>query len=188
MFRILALAILAYRAASFVLKLNRQSKCHAGIVCCKQSLNHHEDEDAEWHKFCDDIDGTMEGLVSPAPESFNVLHSCICRINNQTHRQNCTEEGTIYINDLNALSSYLVKPNYAVELFTDSDVFKWRITRRVASSLIRHSDFILGQDELYHKYNALELSRIALTVATNASLEYDRSAQIHEIARQAEVC
>jgi hypothetical protein len=52
----------------------------------------------------------MEGLVSPSPESFNAVHLALVRANAAT---------SLNIVDIMALSRYLVKPKYTLELFHD---------------------------------------------------------------------
>lgn len=187
--RSFVMAVIAFDAASFVLnpKTCQQSMCTSTYAAlsdptsdyCVSPLGNCQSD--QWHIFCNDEDHTMEGLVSPAPESFYVLHSAICRINNSFG------DDAINMNDLNALSSYLVKPNYAIELYKDMDVFKWRLIPRSSSHLVHPLDFVMAEDELYHKYNALELSRMALDVATSASRESGTLDKVHEIAIQAEV-
>src|SRR5210317_1266167 len=31
-------------------------------------------QSVDWHRYCEDVDINMEGLVSPSPESFHVFH------------------------------------------------------------------------------------------------------------------
>ncbi|KAL7534773.1 hypothetical protein ACHAXR_006069, partial [Thalassiosira sp. AJA248-18] len=135
----------------------------------------------QWHINCEDVDKTMSCLVSPAPESFHVLHSVISNI----HDKNSPNT----LNDLRALSSFIVKPDYSIELFLDCDMLKWRLIPRsnCELSVIYPCECIQeGKAELYHEHNALQLSRIALDLATKAPNDPRIFPQIHDIALQAE--
>jgi hypothetical protein len=173
-------------AASFVLQhiTARSLSCKILFVSAiSPTTPINDDTTSDWHNLCNEIDQTMEGLISPAPESFHVLHYTIRKINIEFGH----ETSDIRINDLNTVCSYLVKQKYAVELYWDNDLIKWRLISRSSSSLIHPTEFILGHDELYHQYNVLELSRMALDIATSSS-DNSESLDVHDIVKQAEVC
>lgn len=137
------------------------------------------------HDLCEDVDKVMEGLVSPAPESFYVLNSVISKIN---YHHLPRDDTFSPLDDLKALSSYLVKVKYAIELYLDIDVYKWRLVPRENSKLgaIYPREFIReGNTELYHEHNTLQLSRIALDLATNGH-DSQILTKIQAIAGQAE--
>jgi hypothetical protein len=137
-----------------------------------------------WNKFCDDVDKVLESLVSPAPESFYVLHSLITKINDEVEcfdenlpAGNCT-------NDLNALSSFLIKSKYTTVLFLDSGLIRWKIEHESYNSCNGIQEC---NNELYHKHNTLELSRMALDLSTKNPNDPETLVKVHHLARQAEV-
>eukprot|EP00804_Cyclotella_cryptica_P006958 CCRYP_007114-RA/>CCRYP_007114-RA protein AED:0.04 eAED:0.04 QI:0/0/0/1/1/0.5/2/0/561 len=136
----------------------------------------------EWHEFCADIDQVFEGLVSPAPESFHVVHSLIARVN----RKGLNAQ---FLHDLNALSSFLVKPNYTMELYKDSGVWKWKLVTQTPGSELNFGHLVECHDakpELHHEYSLLTLSQMALDLATESQHKRETFAEIHDLARQAE--
>lgn len=146
-----------------------------------RTLLTNDQSEHHWREFCEDADKVMEGLVSPAPESFRVIHSVISKINSV---RECD-----YLDDLKALSSFLVKPNYAIELYYDSGLIMWRLNLRTSSKfgVIYPSDFIQeGKAELWHEYNTLQLSQMALDLATKTPTDPQNLRKIHDIAQQAE--
>ncbi|KAL3811715.1 hypothetical protein ACHAXA_004081 [Cyclostephanos tholiformis] len=111
-----------------------------------------------WHKFCDDVDKVLESLVSPAPESFHVLHSLITKINDEVE---CFDEyfaAGKYTNDLRALSNFLTKAKYTTVLFLNSGSIRWKIEHECSNSC---NDIQECTIELNHKHNILESSRMA---------------------------
>lgn len=134
----------------------------------------------QWHKLCEDVDKVMESLVSPAPESFHVLHSLISKINDDV---DCFD-GNSPANDLKALSSFLIKPNYTIVLYLDSDLVKWKTEHGCINS---YNNIQECQTELYHKHNILELSRMALDLAAKNLNDPEVSLKVHHLSRQAEV-
>ena len=149
----------------------------------------------EWNELCENVDRNMEGLVSPAPESFHVLHSVVSNINSEiTCLDGRSPEGTVavsYLDDLKALSSFLVKPSYVIELYLDCGSLKWRLIPRARNTkceVVYPCSFIQDSEaELHHKHNTLELSRMALDLATKTSSPHTLT-KVHGITRQAEVC
>ena len=136
----------------------------------------------QWHRYCENVDKNMEGLVSPSPESFNAIHLALVRANAAI---------SLTIEDIAALSRFLGKPNYTMELFHDDEVIKWRMIQGENShdSLIYSNiSTEVGRQELYHDYSTLQLSHLALELATNAT-NHDANllSKIHEVAYQAEV-
>eukprot|EP00578_Thalassiosira_sp_NH16_P007616 CAMPEP_0181114196 /NCGR_PEP_ID=MMETSP1071-20121207/20748_1 /TAXON_ID=35127 /ORGANISM="Thalassiosira sp., Strain NH16" /LENGTH=634 /DNA_ID=CAMNT_0023198277 /DNA_START=340 /DNA_END=2241 /DNA_ORIENTATION=- len=146
----------------------------------------------EWNELCENVDRNMEGLVSPAPESFHVLHSVVSNINSEiTCLDGRSSEGTVavsYLDDLKALSSFLVKPRYVIELYLDCGSLKWRLIPRARDTkceVVYPYSFIQDSEaELHHKHNTLELSRMALDLATKTSSPHTLT-KVHGITRQA---
>jgi hypothetical protein len=106
-----------------------------------------------------------------------------CCGNNESLTSNC-------LNDLNALSSFLVKPRYVIELYNDSGVLKWKLVTRIPSSdgNVSHLlDCDQSMPELHHKCKLLTLSQMALDLATESPHRTETLEEIHELARQAEV-
>ncbi|KAL7548383.1 hypothetical protein ACHAWF_011665 [Thalassiosira exigua] len=139
------------------------------------------DAQLQWHVHCDDVDKVMSGLVSPAPESFSVLHSAVSKIGSRVAH---------VLNDTRALADFLVKPNYVIELYNDAEIIKWRLVPRVDCKLVTiyPSDYIISESksELYHEHSVLKLSQMALDIATKAPNDYQNCHMIEKIARQAE--
>lgn len=155
----------------------------ARIVRAKWHVNpngHRGEGIAVYDRFCDDVDSILEGLVSPAPESFHVLTSAVCKISGDTER--------VCLDDLNALT-FLVKPTYAIELYSDSKILKWRLVPRGDSNIgvVYTGDCSLREPELYHQHSILQLSKIALDVATTNPNDPENLQRIHAIVQQAEV-
>ncbi len=142
----------------------------------------HDSDD--WHRYCDDVDKNLEGLVSPSPESFNAIHLAFVRANAAM---------SLNIDDIVALSRHLSKPNYTMELFHDDDIIKWRMIRGGnGEEVIVNSDIAIEVKgrELYQEFSTLQLSQMALALATNATnLNHEANilSKIHEVAYQAEV-
>lgn len=132
-----------------------------------------------WHRYCENVDTNMEGLVSPSPESFNAVHLALVRANAAT---------SLNIVDIMALSRYLVKPKYTLELFHDVETVKWRMIQGGNDKLIYSNISVEeGRRELYHDYSTLQISQLALELATNATNhDANLSAKIQEVAYQAE--
>ena len=149
----------------------------------------------QWAKLCDDVDMNMEGLVSPAPQSFYALHSIVSGIN---HKKESLEGNVLegsnyssYLDDLQALSSFLVKPGYTIKLYLDYDQIKWKLLRRSynKSNVIHPFGLVRELDaELHHRHNTLQLSRMALELATKTPGDSELLTKVHFIAQQAEVC
>lgn len=142
----------------------------------------HQSDD--WHRYCENVDKNMEGLVSPSPESFNAIHLALVRVN---------AAASININDIVALSRYLSKPNYTMTLFHDDGIVKWRMVENEGGSsegVVVDSNITLekGGRQLYHGFSTLQLSQMALELATNEN-NHDANllSKIHEVAYQAEV-
>lgn len=146
----------------------------------------------QWLKYCDDVDEILEGLVSPAPESFHVIHRAFEEIN----RRLVLDERVYFFefpqftNDLRALSSYLVKSEYALALSLH-DSFRWKLVKRVEGGSciifpIGYHD-VDDNDEMYHKHTTLQLSQMALELATSSQDDPDLLSKVHGIADQAEV-
>ncbi|KAL9183665.1 hypothetical protein ACHAXT_004521 [Thalassiosira profunda] len=138
-----------------------------------------------WHEFCDDVDEILAGLVSPAPESFCVLHAAMHRINCQS------ENGVTDGNELKALESlsFLVKPDFAIDLCRDEDVTKWRLIPREGSiKLPRQRKPLIPEynADLWRQHSPLQLSQIALELATRKPGDYQTLAEIQDIAQQTE--
>ena len=170
-------------AASFVLQSIQHYRRH--FVSHATLLDNYESD--KWHHFCDDIDQVLKGLVSPAPESFHVLHTLISKINESIDgsKHDCSFANCI--NDLYVLAVSLVKPDYSIEIYMQFDVTKWRLNPRNNGEKVKYmQDCIKGKDEFYHKYNVLELSRMALDIATSASHESQSLTKVQELAKQAE--
>lgn len=136
----------------------------------------------QWHDFCEDVDEIMACLVSPAPESFCVLHSTISRINGEREGFSGNIGGNA-LNDLRALS-FLIKPEFAIDLYEDADILKWRLIPR--AGLVIHC-IQRGKPELYHEHNPLQLSRLAVDLATKTPNDPMNLPKVHYFARQAEV-
>ena len=142
----------------------------------------------QWHDFCEDVDEIMVGLVSPATESFCVLHSTMSRINGERDHLLSGGIGDNALNDLRALS-FLIKPEFAIELEEDADVLKWRLIPRAEFSVIHDCEDCIQKrkTEMYHELNPLQLSRLAVDLATRIPNEPHNLPKIHYFARQAEV-
>jgi hypothetical protein len=157
---------------------NHQTEC----ITCPTLLTVCQFE--HWHKFCDDVDKVLEYLVSPAPESFHVLHSLITKINEEVE---CFDEhlpAGNYTNDFKALSKFLIKSKYTAVLFLDSGLIRWKIEHECSNLC---NDIQECKIELYHKHNTLELSRIALDLSAKKPNDPETSLEVHHLARQAEV-
>ena len=129
------------------------------------------------------MDKVLEGLVSPAPESFHVLHYTILKISDNLH-----EDEIVGLNDLLALSKFLVKPKYTIKLYYESGGLKWKLVPQTTDDdIIYPIDWKRGKDELYHKLNTVQLSRMALEVATENSQKSSNLSELNELAQQAEV-
>eukprot|EP00579_Thalassiosira_antarctica_P021700 CAMPEP_0201977220 /NCGR_PEP_ID=MMETSP0904-20121228/59938_1 /ASSEMBLY_ACC=CAM_ASM_000553 /TAXON_ID=420261 /ORGANISM="Thalassiosira antarctica, Strain CCMP982" /LENGTH=127 /DNA_ID=CAMNT_0048528541 /DNA_START=527 /DNA_END=906 /DNA_ORIENTATION=+ len=127
----------------------------------------------------------MEGLVSPAPESFHVLHSAISKINGE---RDCFDgkNDARALSDVRALSSFLTKPDYAIELYSDTEISKWRLIPRANSKFIVKYPYDCiqeGKTELYDENNPLQLSRMALELATKTPNDPHIICKIDDIAR-----
>ena len=132
----------------------------------------------QWIDYCDDIDKAQENLISPAPESFHVIHTAISKLNRELG--NICDSN--HYNDIKALSLYLLKPNVGIELYAERGVIKWRVFPSCNESNKVPDD---GRVELYHDYNSLQLSKMATTMNTN---DPNNLSTIQDIACQAEVC
>jgi len=126
----------------------------------------------------------LGSLVSPAPESFHILHSLLSKINDEVECFDRNFPAGKYNNDLKALSSFLIKDNYSLVLYLDSDLVKWKIEPGCINLC---NDIEESQIELYHKHNTLELSRMASDIAAKNLSNPVISPKIHHLARQAEV-
>jgi len=146
----------------------------------------------QWHEFCEDVDQIMEGLVSPAPESFHVLHSVMSKINakRECFSDNIPEVNVVRsLDDLRTLSSFLVKLKYAIELYIDTERLKWKlIPREKCNIALVHPWGCVqeGELELYHVSDPLQLSRMALDLATKTPNDPRSSCKIEDIAKQAQ--
>ena len=143
----------------------------------------------QWTNLCDDIDNVMEGLVSPAPESFCVLHSVVSKMNDDESQASEAIRGNS-VNDLEALSSFLVKPSYGIELYLDHHMIKWRlITCNGRGNVIYPWECIEDvETELYQRHDTLQLSKMALEVATEYPNDCQTKQKIYDITCQAKVC
>lgn len=188
---ILVLASLFQLASTF--SLLSGSKSSSKVLGCESinliplGLN---SQSVDWHRYCEDVDKNMEGLVSPSPESFHVVHLAMKRANMNSNRT--ANAFFINIDDINALCQFLVKPTFSMELFHDDDeeIVKWRMIRGGNARLLypNHYATVKGGKELYHDYSTLQLSQLSLELATNATNHDDeRLSVIHEVARQAQV-
>ena len=141
--------------------------------------------------YCDDIDKAQENLISPAPESFHVIHTAISKLNKELGN---ISDGHNHYNDLKALSSYLLKINVGIELYAESGVIKWRVVPCSCNEsnkvLIINCGYIAddGRVELYHDYNPLQLSKMAIDLAKNTNDRNNNLSKIQDIVLQAEVC
>lgn len=97
---------------------SHQTEC----TTCPTLLNAYQFE--QWHKLCEDVDKVLGSLVSPAPESFHILHSLLSKINDEVECFDRNFPAGKYNNDLKALSSFLIKENYSIVLYLDSDLVK----------------------------------------------------------------
>lgn len=151
----------------------------------------------QWQYYCEDIDKTLEYLVSPAPESFHVIHSKISQMNKLDEAR----ESRRYLMDMAALADYLLKPNVSIQVYreknnTDSqkDRIKWKVIPGCSDgSIISYPDGCIstdkegGKKQLYHTYSTLQLSQMALDLATTCRNEPDFLDNVHDIVRQVEV-
>ena len=149
-----------------------------------QNADRHQDhQSTQWLDYCDDIDKAQENLISPAPESFHVIHTAISKLNRELG--NICDSN--HYNDIKALSLYLLKPNVGIELYAERGVIKWRVfpscneSNKVLCGCIADD----GSVEFYHNYNPLQLSKMATTMNTN---DPNNLSEIQDIACQAEVC
>ena len=143
----------------------------------------------QWLDYCDDIDKAQENLISPAPESFHVIHTAISKLNKELG--NISDSN--HYNDLKALSTYLLKTNVGIELYTESGVIRWRVIPSCNSNesikvLINSGCIADGRVELYHNYNSLQLSKMAIDLAIMNTNDPNSLSKIQNIAVQAEVC
>ncbi len=180
---------LFHSAHSFVHNVIRSSHSRTSVhlspsnedVLMLLDSKHHCDD---WHRYCDDVDKNLEGLVSPSPESFNAIHLAFVRANTAM---------SLNIDDIVALSRYLSKPDYTMELFHDDDTIKWRMIQGGnGEEVIVNSNIAIEVKgrELYQEFSTLQLSQMALELATNATKhnhEANILSKIHEVAYQAEV-
>ena len=166
---------------------SHDDNCHGTLAI---SLSNHNGE--HWGAFCDDVDNALEGLVSPAPESFHVIHSKISQIDPDRDTDDFFVPLRI-LEDLKSLANYLVKPNYSIELYDmerdDGKILKWKVIPRGSDNFCiiyrDHNSNKSGEKELYHEYSILQLSQMAL--ATNSQNDPTLLKKVHEIAHQAEV-
>lgn len=186
---ILIFLYLFHSANSFVHDVIRSSHSRISVslspsnddVSILLDSKHHSDD---WHRYCDDVDKNLEGLVSPSPESFNAIHLAFARANAAM---------SLNIDDIVALSRYLSKPNYTMEIFHDDDIVKWRMMQggNVEEVIVDSNIAIeVKGRELYQEFSTLQLSQMALELATNATNhnhEDNILSKIHEVAYQAEV-
>lgn len=155
-----------------------------------QNADRHQDhQSTQWLDYCDDIDKAQENLISPAPESFHVIHTAISKLNKELG--NISDSN--HYNDLKALSSYLLKTNVGIELYTESGVIRWRVIPSCNSNesikvLINSGCIADGRVELYHNYNSLQLSKMAIDLAIMNTNDPNNLSKIQDIAVQAEVC
>lgn len=184
---ILVFAFLVQLASTFSLSGSKSSSHVLG----GESINliPSNPQSVDWHKYCEDVDKNMEGLVSPSPESFHVVHLAMKRANMSSNRT--ANEFYINIDEINALCQFLVKPTFSMELFHDDDeeIVKWRMIRGGNASLLypNHYTTVKGGKELYHDYSTLQLSQLSLELATNATNhDAERLSEIHEVAHQAQ--
>jgi hypothetical protein len=138
----------------------------------------------QWQKLCEDVDKVKGSLVSPAPESFHVLHSLISKINDEVECFDENSPADPFTNDLKALSSFLIKDNYSIVLYLDSSLVKWKIEPGCINLC---NDIQESMIELYHKHNTLEWSRMASDLAAKNPSNLVVSLKVHHLARQAEV-
>ena len=171
---------------------------YTNINCILQNADRHQDHQStlfflynvtyrfnseqQWLDYCDDIDKAQENLISPAPESFHVIHTAISKLNKEL---GIISDSNHY-NDLKALTSYLLKPNVGIELYAEGGVIRWRVVPSESKVLINCGCIADdGMVEFYHNYNPLQLSKMAATMNTN---DPNNLSKIQDIACQAEVC
>jgi len=95
-----------------------------------QNADRHQDhQSTQWLDYCDDIDKAQENLISPASESFHVIHTAISKLNKELGNISASN----HYNDLKAL--YLLKTNVGIELYTESGVIRWRVIIPYVTSL-----------------------------------------------------
>ena len=135
------------------------------------------------HLFCHDEekDRIVQGLISPAPESYDVINAVICRM-----REEDSDVGLL-TKDLKALSSYLLKKDFALELYYNDSLLKWTVSRCARESSPQYNKLYPNRRnpnvELYHKHDVLELSRRSLAMSIE---DPNRQDKILEIANQAQ--
>jgi len=169
---------------------------HYNTIICKyrytninQNADRHQDhQSTQWLDYCDDIDKAQENLISPAPESFHVIHTAISKLNKELG--NICDSN--HYNDLKALSLYLLKPNVGIELYAEGGVIRWRVVPSCNESIkvLINCGCIAddGKVELYHNYNSLQLSKMAIDLAIMNTNDPNNLSKIQDIALQAEVC
>ena len=95
-----------------------------------------------------------------------------------------------FVNDLKALSSFLVKPYYGIELYLDHHMIKWKVIKCDGCCEVIHPWECIEdvETELYQKRDTLQLSKMALDVATEYPNDYQTKQKIYDITLQAKVC
>ena len=169
---------------------------HYNTIICKyrytninQNADRHQDhQSTQWLDYCDDIDKAQENLISPASESFHVIHTAISKLNKELG--NISDSN--HYNDLKALTTYLLKPNVRIELYAEGGVIRWRVVPSCNESKVIINCVCIADDgsvQLYHNYNPLQLSKMAIDLAImNTNYRNNNSSKIQDIACQAEVC
>ncbi len=87
------------------------------------TLYNRDSHEEDCYIYCsdDDVDDTLQRLVSPAPESFHVIDSCVGRWNNEQKKKEKKEKDACDLEhvakDLKALCRYILKPGSSLELY-----------------------------------------------------------------------
>ncbi|EJK75760.1 hypothetical protein THAOC_02508 [Thalassiosira oceanica] len=135
-------------------------------------LSHCDEKDYDW---------IVQGLVSPAPQSYDVINAVICKMRDEG------SDVDLLFEDLRALY-YLVKEGYALELYHNDFLLKWTVSRCARESSPQHGNKLSPDRrnpnvELYHKHDVLELSRKSLAMSID---DPNRQDGVLEIAMQAQ--
>ncbi len=151
------------------------------------------------YSYCsdDDVDDTLRRLVSPAPESFHVIDSCVGRINEKIMKKKepreyvCDIKNTALLEDVSkdlmALSSYILKPGSCIELYysyedsysPEINVFMWRVVD--AEDTSRSS---LNGSESYEG-RIFRCDELIKSLSTSPSLEMYHEYNVLELSRHA---
>jgi len=141
------------------------------------------------HNLCR-IDNIQMNLCSPAPESFHVIDTTLRKLNNgETDLHNA-------LMDLDALSRFIVKPDYAIQVYREGTRWTWDTLPDVSDK--KRVLFVDGKQagdywysdksssEIHHSHTSLELARLSVEKATGKR-EQDYEKRMQDIIKALEI-